>query len=546
MTGPYVFVDTGIDFEDIPSQSLECLIHLADLRTAEVIAVQLNRECGGPKDVGVDFWQVFYAKNAFQLTLEETAAVSGLPADWTAEKGSCGPLAYQRYRANHLADAVQKLETDAASLPEESHPIRCLARRLLHLVEELANHQNNLDRCLSWRQKTRTLYFVNRELVFAPGPHEETWRKWKRDLDAERFRLRALTGIAIRASRGRGQELLWGMRDAGQHETALVANLNELTKLLSMTTTCGGYSWIDFDLNVRDFARLIGPMIQLFEQVGHELRAVALPPTSVSDTRSPESPGLSNGTTSVPRSLPTHAPVEQTVPDGQNKSDLAEKICEEILEPLIDALRHLSRYYDEEALRAVNAFVEHGVEPVNRADRVAEWLEFNTSAACVATFRSYIGYIDQYCGVYFTRERKQDPAYTVDPTNPRDKERGFSQEASYDMDLAMRVAEEVADYLERLAAMMRARNDNRRSFIGGLEHPPPPPLSKLEQQVLEEIKSLPEGEGITGRQILDRLARGGGGRVVEQGTLTRHIMPMLKQWHGVKNRRGVGYYIGST
>lgn len=69
----------------------------------------------------------------------------------------------------------------------------------------------------------------------------------------------------------------------------------------------------------------------------------------------------------------------------------------------------------------------------------------------------------------------------------------------------------------------------------------PPPLTEREGQVLTIIRNQPTGRGITGKKILDRLRAEGAS--MEQGTLTGHIIPILKKWHGVRNRGRVGYYV---
>lgn len=71
-----------------------------------------------------------------------------------------------------------------------------------------------------------------------------------------------------------------------------------------------------------------------------------------------------------------------------------------------------------------------------------------------------------------------------------------------------------------------------------------PPLTDTEERVLKIITAIPEGKGITGCAIVDRLKKQG--YTHAQSTLTRHTIPKLKQWHGVENRRGVGYYCRAT
>jgi hypothetical protein len=63
-----------------------------------------------------------------------------------------------------------------------------------------------------------------------------------------------------------------------------------------------------------------------------------------------------------------------------------------------------------------------------------------------------------------------------------------------------------------------------------------PPLTENESMVLTLIKNQEPDGGITGKQIQTETG-------ISQGTLTRHIIPRLKQWYGVKNRPGAGYYL---
>ncbi len=77
------------------------------------------------------------------------------------------------------------------------------------------------------------------------------------------------------------------------------------------------------------------------------------------------------------------------------------------------------------------------------------------------------------------------------------------------------------------------------------EKPKPPPLTDHEQKVLDLIKAQPPGKGITGPKILTTLAKQG--RILDQSTLTRHIIPKLKKWYGVGNAGGGrGYFIPPT
>lgn len=85
------------------------------------------------------------------------------------------------------------------------------------------------------------------------------------------------------------------------------------------------------------------------------------------------------------------------------------------------------------------------------------------------------------------------------------------------------------------------RDEVRRARNGQeVEESSPRPLTDSEQRVFDLIHELPSGKGITGKQIVSKLAEEG--YPLDQGTLTRHIIPTLKQSRGVRNRSCVGYY----
>ena len=67
-----------------------------------------------------------------------------------------------------------------------------------------------------------------------------------------------------------------------------------------------------------------------------------------------------------------------------------------------------------------------------------------------------------------------------------------------------------------------------------------PPLTDIEGRVLRLIQDSPKG--ISGSEIVTRLRAFN----LDQSTLTAYVIPSLKVWCGVKNRPGVGYYVGST
>jgi hypothetical protein len=98
---------------------------------------------------------------------------------------------------------------------------------------------------------------------------------------------------------------------------------------------------------------------------------------------------------------------------------------------------------------------------------------------------------------------------------------------------------EIVDPMKEHADKIRAWVKTLKKRAGRDQATVAPPLTAHEQAVLEVIKKHPDG--IQGGKILSILAKRG--RVLDQSTLTRHIIPKLRDWYRVRNRRGVGYYI---
>lgn len=88
-------------------------------------------------------------------------------------------------------------------------------------------------------------------------------------------------------------------------------------------------------------------------------------------------------------------------------------------------------------------------------------------------------------------------------------------------------------------ADIRSQRDERDTAVVGA----PQPLTDAERRVFNIIARQPVGTGIMGKRIVATLHAEG--YSIGQSTLTKHIVPKLKQSHGVKNRRGVGYYVDS-
>jgi hypothetical protein len=68
-----------------------------------------------------------------------------------------------------------------------------------------------------------------------------------------------------------------------------------------------------------------------------------------------------------------------------------------------------------------------------------------------------------------------------------------------------------------------------------------PPLSQKTLAVLKLLKTIPEGEAMTGPKILETLDKKN--IYIDQSTLTKIIIPELRLYYGVKNRRRIGYYL---
>lgn len=113
------------------------------------------------------------------------------------------------------------------------------------------------------------------------------------------------------------------------------------------------------------------------------------------------------------------------------------------------------------------------------------------------------------------------------------------------LDKVRRDAEQAArEELDRAAEFKQAKAE-ALARLGEAPAPPPVapdaiPLPEKQRRVLEILKAIPRGEGMTGKQIINALADG-----TEQSTLTKHLIPALKKaGHPIQNRRGgAGYYL---
>lgn len=96
---------------------------------------------------------------------------------------------------------------------------------------------------------------------------------------------------------------------------------------------------------------------------------------------------------------------------------------------------------------------------------------------------------------------------------------------------------------ETVRKNLKTKETEQRNSDDNAEVNNRPPLSENEAAVYELLKSLPEDRGMKGADILDKLTRQNPPIIFDHSTLTKNIIPKLKMHYGVKNTRGVGYYI---
>jgi hypothetical protein len=85
------------------------------------------------------------------------------------------------------------------------------------------------------------------------------------------------------------------------------------------------------------------------------------------------------------------------------------------------------------------------------------------------------------------------------------------------------------------------RNSDKAGETKTIKMKPKKILSRKAIAVLELLKTLPEHEGLTGNKIIEALSQK---RIfIDQSTLTKNIIPILKKGYGVKNQPRIGYYI---
>ena len=86
------------------------------------------------------------------------------------------------------------------------------------------------------------------------------------------------------------------------------------------------------------------------------------------------------------------------------------------------------------------------------------------------------------------------------------------------------------DIRRAIRALMAAASEREHGTVADIRRP----LSDRESQVLDLIPVGPD-RAISGKEIIKELG-------ISQSVLTTHVIPHLKTRHGVRNRRGSGYY----
>lgn len=106
------------------------------------------------------------------------------------------------------------------------------------------------------------------------------------------------------------------------------------------------------------------------------------------------------------------------------------------------------------------------------------------------------------------------------------------------LDALVVVADEAESTVEHLDSAIRALIVASKEW----PHKSIAPLNDTNRAALEELLRLPLGEGLTGKQLLKRLAAREPTVDIQEITFRKHVRPALKPF-GLLNKRGVGYYI---
>ncbi len=156
----------------------------------------------------------------------------------------------------------------------------------------------------------------------------------------------------------------------------------------------------------------------------------------------------------------------------------------------------------------------------------ALWDTFRTARPICGEMKA----VDDLLLLYVQVKDKNEKAWSLDKDFPNTQSAGAAVGISVPHQIvqSQRALEHIEAEIQRLEAeqtMARKR--------------PLPPLSKKEKAVFDLIKHQPEGSALKGGEIISKLDQQG--IFLEQSTLTRHIIPKLRE-RGITNRHGVGYY----
>jgi hypothetical protein len=173
-----------------------------------------------------------------------------------------------------------------------------------------------------------------------------------------------------------------------------------------------------------------------------------------------------------------------------------------------------------------------------------------TEACCESELREHLCRLrlDGYHAPTFTTYRQLELGGVESPTSlsrqlARLDERGFGRTLADR--LQPKYPKEIAKLVRKLGVSTKRTDSSNRKTPNKLNVNHITPLTAKEMRVLEIIKGVGPGRGITGAQICEFLSMGTPPMELAQSTLTKHIIPALKK-HGVKNKRGLGYYWQAT
>jgi hypothetical protein len=175
---------------------------------------------------------------------------------------------------------------------QNDHPVRKLGRQLYKLHIKIGEHQNQLGDTLDWQKNLGVINYDSRSSKDMKPPErlKKDWVKKQTELKKELDQLAKMTTKAFKDSESVSTFLSSGMEKPGLFETDLRNTLNTLRQNITASKWFAHYSWIDLDLEVYEFNRLIGRFRIVMFEYSQTLRTVALAPRTEKSPSLPEIP----------------------------------------------------------------------------------------------------------------------------------------------------------------------------------------------------------------------------------------------------------------